>query len=106
MANSIINVCLLQFGCGRPGNTEFCFLFACFEAYRQRAHLVGIPEFKWLERYQQMIGRKSFITSGSVEIFKFFLHVHVQCSTCTIRCGKYDQIVIADSSRWLAMESP
>lgn len=34
------------------------------EAYRQRAHLVGIPEFKWLERYQQMIGRKSFITSA------------------------------------------
>ena len=36
----------------------------CFIAYRQKAHMVGIPEFKWLERYQQMIGRKSFISTG------------------------------------------
>ncbi|XP_020626629.1 inositol polyphosphate 5-phosphatase OCRL-1-like [Orbicella faveolata] len=31
-------------------------------AYRQRAHMVGVPEFKWLEKYQQLIGRKSFIS--------------------------------------------
>ena len=34
--------------------------------------MVGIPEFKWLERYQEMIGRKSFISSGSVV---FILHI-------------------------------
>lgn len=29
--------------------------------YRQRAHMVGVPDFKWLDKYQQLIGRKSFI---------------------------------------------
>jgi len=26
--------------------------------------MVGVPEFKWLEKYQQLIGRKSFISVG------------------------------------------
>ena len=33
-------------------------------AYRQKAHLVGVPDFKWLEKYQQNIGRKSFLNTG------------------------------------------
>ena len=42
-------------------------MFSCsfFEiAYRQKAHLVGVPDFKWLEKYQQNIGRKSFLNTG------------------------------------------
>ena len=39
--------------------------FSFFEiAYRQKAHLVGVPDFKWLEKYQQNIGRKSFLNTG------------------------------------------
>lgn len=34
--------------------------------------MVGIPEFKWLDRYRELIGRKSFISSGSVV---FILHL-------------------------------
>ena len=41
------------------------FLFK-FIAYRQKAHMVGVPEFKWMEKYQHMIGRKSFINTGRV----------------------------------------
>ena len=39
--------------------------FSFFEiAYRQKAHLVGVPDFKWLEKYQLNIGRKSFLNTG------------------------------------------
>lgn len=32
-------------------------------SYRQKAHLVGVPDFKWLEKYQLNIGRKSFLNT-------------------------------------------
>ena len=33
--------------------------------------MVGVPEFKWLEKYQQLIGRKSIISLG--EYYKYFI---------------------------------
>ncbi|XP_031549420.1 inositol polyphosphate 5-phosphatase OCRL-like isoform X2 [Actinia tenebrosa] len=34
-------------------------LKAAISDYRQKAHVIGVPEFKWLERYKQQIARKS-----------------------------------------------
>lgn len=42
------------------GNNFLHELNKAIGAYRQRAHLVGMPEFDWLKRYQELIGRKSF----------------------------------------------
>lgn len=45
------------------GKSFLAELNRAIQAYRQRAHMVGIPEFKWLDRYRELIGRKSFISS-------------------------------------------
>lgn len=42
------------------GNMFLRELNKAIAAYRQRAHLVGMPEFEWLKRYQELTGRKSF----------------------------------------------
>lgn len=59
------------------------WLFGCVPAYRQKAHMIGIPEFKWLDRYKQQIVRKSVEIPGKTTTIITDLKFKIKCFNLT-----------------------